>query len=461
MSTTIPTLASGAPATGSEVIDCRIIVRDTPSAAVRPAADGVWEVHVPEHPVPLTDLAELPEEPRLGDDGWRDAGSRLVRRLTDLVAVHPVKAKRHLVQVHVPASTTRRNLRNLAQGLVGAGHTPLAGAPEADLAGPAVRDIRIDLSAVSGDTASAADRELRLGAELGAAAALADALGAVPDGSMTLDWWRQQTRALFHGRPGVRVKVRTGDWLERKGLGGVRAASADPARTAGLVEITWDPAAADGELTDDRPDAVLVGGAVVPAVLSALSRLHSPQKVIGLVPVTGLPADLRPPLTGRPEEVVTHVGGRTTTLHVTGDETRRAETVARLATADALAYGVQRHRPRRIISAGPTSTGAKTALGTRTGALFTEDPVLARRLTLRGAKVGERWWPMPLPTDVAPQPDGPDLLNSALYLRGFTGDVTHIHLDTAGPAAATTPAGDTVSGVTGFPARTLVEWLRK
>ncbi len=458
MNTTTPTLTSGDTVTGSEVIDCRIVVSAAPTTVVRPAADGVWEAHVPDHPVELTDFADLSEDSRLGDDGWRDAGDRLIRRLTALLAVHPVKAKRHLVQVGVPATTTRRNLRNLAQGLVGAGHPPLTGGVDA---APAVRDIRVDLSTVPAGVVAVADRELALGGELGRAAALAEALGAVPDGSMTPDWWRQQTRALFHGRPGIRVKVRTDEWLERKGFGGLRTASAAPEQAAGLVEVTWDPAAADGELTDDRPDAVLVGGAVVPAVLSALSHLHSPQKVIGLVPVTGRLADLRPALTGRPAEIVTHVGGSTTTLHLTGDTTGRAETIARLATADALAYGAQRHRPRRIISAGPTSTGAKVALGTRTGALFTGDPVLARRLTLRGAKVGERWWPLPLPAEIAPEPDGPDLLRSALYLRGFTGDVPHIHLDTAGPAAAVTPPGDTVTGVTGFPARSLVEWLRR
>ena len=38
MSTTIPTLASGAPATGSEVIDCRIIVRATPSLPIASVA---------------------------------------------------------------------------------------------------------------------------------------------------------------------------------------------------------------------------------------------------------------------------------------------------------------------------------------------------------------------------------------------------------------------------------------
>lgn len=471
----VPTVKAGRTVTGSEVIDCRIVVRPGQTdrsgdlSTVELTSDGVWEVGVPGTPAPLTDFLDPGEDARLLDDGWRRAGTVLVHRLTALVEVHPVRAKRHLVQIRVPASTTRRNLRNLAQGLVSAGRPPVISRKDA---GPTVRNIRIDLSDVDGAVAEAAGREITLGVALGEATALARDLDSLPDGTVTAEWWRREAKGLLGSFPGTRVRVRGTGWLDRKGFGGLLTVCGDPDGDAALVEAVWDPAAAEGELTDDRPDAVVVGGAQVPAVIRALARLRSPQKVVGLIPVTGGLRVPRRPLPGRPVDVVEHAGGLTTELDVPADDVAGIQVAARLAVADALAYGAQRHGPRYIISVGPTSSATRTALGGRTGGLFTADRVLARRLTLRGAKVGERWWPLPLPSrletavdghsaDLTAHPAGPDALTSALFLRRFAGDVPHIHLDTTGPARSEGVGGAPEAGATGFAARTLVEWLRK
>jgi leucyl aminopeptidase len=137
----VPTVTVGGTRTGSEVIDCRIVRpgdagRAAPAPVAGPAlsgpvrgADGVWEITVPDHPTPLTDLVDPAEEPRILDDGWLAAGALLARRLSELVAVHPVRAKRHLVQVAVPADAARRSLRGLVTGLCIGGHVPdVAGA---------------------------------------------------------------------------------------------------------------------------------------------------------------------------------------------------------------------------------------------------------------------------------------------------------------------------------------------
>lgn len=465
----VPALTHGTTVTGSEVINCRITVSGDPDPAVRLSDDGYWEAAVPEVPVALSDFTDLAEDQRLGDDGWRNAGIRLIDRMTALVGAHPVKAKRHLVQIGVPASTTRRNLRNLAQGLIGAGRPLVITRQDA---APVVRDIRVDLTGVSRSVVGAAGRELRLGGVLGAATALARDLDSLPDGTTTIDWWRQEAKSLTGGLPGTRVKVRGVNWLERKSFGGLLAVSRDPAATAGLVELIWDPAAADGEITDDNPDAVIVGGASVPAVIRALAELRAPEKVVGIVPVTGTLRLPSPPLPGRSAEVLEHCGGLTTSLDITGDEAERVQLSWRLAVADSLAYGAHRYRPARIIDVGPATTAARVALGTQTGALFTGDRARARRLVLRGAKVGERWWPMPVPAflddavnsrnaDLTAGPEGPGAVTAALYLRRFTGDVPFIHLDTAGPARADAPGNGSSWGATGFAAATLVEWLRK
>ncbi|AGP31164.1 M17 family metallopeptidase [Corynebacterium terpenotabidum] len=465
----VPNLTCGATVTGSEVIDCRLLVQSDPAPDARLAADGAWEIGVPESTVPLTDFLAPEEDPRILDDGWRTAGATLLRRLTALVEAHPVKAKRHLVQIRVPESTTRRHLRNLAQGLAAAGSPVTLSRKDS---GPVVRDIRVDLTDVAPEIAAAADRELRLGGILGAATALARDLDAVPDGARTADWWRTTARSMVGGLPGLRVKVRGPGWLERKGFQALRSVSADPLESAALVEIIWDPAAADGDLTDERPDTVLVGGGAVAATVRALAQLRSPRKVLGLVPVTGVLRAPHPPLPGRPDEIIEHLGGLTTQLNIAGEEAHRLQLAARLATADTVAHAARRYRPRRIVTVGPTTVAAKVALGTRTGALFCPDDTLARRITLRGAKVGERWWPMPLvadlqsavsseAADLTGEPTGPAALAAALYLDRFSGDIPLIHLDTAGPAVADAPTPDTGRGPTGFAARSLVEWLRK
>lgn len=468
----VPDITCGETVTGSEVIDCRIVVMPADSPAlgtVRTGGDGVRTVGVPDTPAALSDFLDPAEDARLADDGWLAAGVRLVRAVTALVEVHPVKAKRHLVQVRVPASTTRRNLRNLAQGMASAGRAPVLSHRSP---APVVRDIHVDLTDAVPEIADEAGRELRLGTVLGGATALARDLGSLPDGTLTVGRWRESGRDLAEGLPGLRTKVRGVNWLRRKGFRGLLSVCADPEQDAGLVEFTWDPAAAAGEITDARPAAVLVGGAVVPAVVRALAELRAPAGVVGLVPVTGSPVPPRPPVPGRPAEVLEHCGGLTTRLNVTGDDARRSQLAVRLAVADTLAHAVHRYRPGQVIAVGPWTTAAKTALGTRTGALFTADPGTARRLTLRGAKVGERWWPMPLPADLEPalgspttdltaEPAGPAALTSALYLRRFAAGTPFTALDTAGPAVSAGTDGDVARGATGFAARTLVEWLRR
>lgn len=468
----IPEITCGATASGSEVVDCRVQVLPTGSPAlsvVRADGDGVRTVGVPSAPSPLSDFLAQGEDSRLSDDGWRTAGQLLIREITAMVEVHPVKAKRHLVQVRVPASTTRRHLRNLAQGLVTAGRVPTV---RHRSPAPTVRDIHIDLTGVPDQVADAAPRELALGAALGGATALARDLDSLPDGAVSVEWWRQTAKDITAGIPGLRTRVRGINWLERKGFRGLLSICGDPVRYAGLVEFTWDPAAAEGELTDMRPDAVLVGGAVVPAALRALADLRSPRKIVGLVPVTGLPVAPQPVPSGRPAEIVEHCGGLTTSVNASGDEDARTRLARRIAAADALAHGSHRYRPAQIIAVGAWTAAAETALGTGTGALFTRDADRARRMTLRGAKVGERWWPMPMPsyledavdaesTDLTAEPAGPAAPAAALYFDRFTGDSEFTSLDIGGPSSAPDGRGSGGRVATGFAARSLVEWFRR
>ncbi|MGO1948228.1 MAG: aminopeptidase [Mycobacteriaceae bacterium] len=473
----VPEITVGTAVEGTDVIGCRVVVGEVPETGTGAhlADDGVWEVRVPAEPVPLTDLTDLSEEPRLGEDGWRAAAAVLVRRLGVVVAGHPVRAKRHTVQVSVPSGTTALNLRNLAQGLVLGGRPIVVTRKEPS---PEVRTIHIDIGAIDDPTVvDKAAESVSRGRVQGSATALARDLASVPESDATLQWWKRQAKSAIGDIPGTRVKTHGAGWLQRKSFGGLLAtavaegapADRDPDGDVGMVELQWDPAAAEGDLTDDRPDVLIVGGAETPAVIRALAELRGPRKVVGLVPVYG--STLPQALPDRTDAVVEHVNGMTTRLNLTADGAQRSRASRRLALADSVAYGVQRYNPRRVVVVAPVAAASKIALGERTGAVF-GDSQSVRRVTLRGARVGERWWPMPTPAhlerrvtsreaDAVVQSDGPDALTAAMFLRRFAGEVPCTVLDTFGPARSDAVVGEVNRGSTGFAARTLVEWFRK
>lgn len=490
----VPAVTAGGTETGSEVIDCRVTrascatsdgaAGDT--AGIPPlrepvrGADGVWEVVVPARPRPLTDLVDPVDEPRILDDGWLTAGALLARRLGALVAVHPVRAKRHLVQIAVPADTTRRSLGRLVTGLCIGGHTvDAAGGADRTARQSGLKAVHLDVSATQFSHAEVA-QAVRTGSALGAATACARDVGAVPASAASPAWWRRTAKTTLADLPGTRSKLHGAGWLQRKGFSGLLSAvTGEPVDReapvgdgeAALLELVWDPDAAEGELTDARPDTVLVGGAPVLAAVRALAGLGASRKIVGLVPVTGsstVPVGSRP---GHPDEIVRHINGLTTRMNVTGDAARRAELAQRMPLADTVAYAVHRHRPTRVVTVGPLSAATRVALGDRTGGIVTDDRKLARRIALYGAKVGERWWPMPVPgwlagtltapdADLLIDPTGPDAVTGALYLRRFAGETAFVHLDTTGPAFSRRVSGEGDEGFTGFGARTLVQWLR-
>lgn len=485
-----PEITVGTTVTGSDVVDCRVLVdeKSTADLAADLAADGVWEVRVPAEPTALTDLAELADEPRLGDDGWRAAGAVLSRRLSTLIDAHPVRAKRHTVQIRVPRTATVQNLRNLAMGIVLGGRSMVVTRKDA---AAEVRSVHLDVSDVSGSDGNGSDGgdvamvkrvedAVHRGRVLGAATMMARDIDAVPSPTATSVWWRRKAKAVLGDVPGTRVKTHGRGWLQRKGFGGLLATASagtsvndpDGEDEVGLVEMFWDPAAAEGDLTDERPDVLLVGGATVPAVIRALAELKGPKKVVGLVPVHGYSPPASVP--GRAKAVIEHVNGTTTQIPGFSGAAERAEVCRRLAAADAVAYGVQCYRPRRVVVVGALTTASKSALGELTGAVSGDprDAQAVRRVTLRGARVGERWWPLPSPThlekkvstreaDVTVASDGPEALVAPLFLRRFAAGVPCTVLDTTGPSWSESVRGEVDRGSSGFAARTLVEWFRK
>jgi leucyl aminopeptidase len=205
------------------------------------------------------------------------------------------------------------------------------------------------------------------------------------------------------------------------------------------------------------------GGAVI-AVMAALQDAGVRVRVSGLVAA----AENMPGAGAmRPQDVVTHYGGRTV-------EVLNTDAEGRLVLADALAYADRHLDPDIVVDVATLTGAAAQGLGRRHAALFSADEDLAASLLAAGESSGDRLWRMPLVEDYrsAIDSDVADLSNisrdphisggsitAALFLREFAGDRRWAHLDIAGPARADRDEHEVSKGATGFGARLLLRWL--
>ena len=314
--------------------------------------------------------------------------------------------------------------------------------------------------------------------EWAAATALTRDLANAPSNVKTPAWLTELAAGLAGEVPGVSAVVRDEKWLAEQRFGGTLAVGGGSVSPPRLLEMTFAPEGAErhlvlvgkgitfdtGGLSLKPADGMHLmrtdmagGGAVIAAMLS-IARLQLPVRVTALVPaaenhVSGS--------SYRPGDVVRHYGGTTTEVSNTDAE-------GRMVMADALAYAADRLEPDLVVDVATLTGAAKVGLGLRTGALFTTDEDLGRRLRAAGERTGEAWWPMPLAedhvddvrgdlADLRQAPPGPGGVVAALFLREFTAGLPWAHLDIAGPARADKPYAEVVPGATGFAARTLVE----
>lgn len=481
----VTTVTCGLRAEGNEVMDVAIAVADSGPGAqggVELQADGTWLATVPGKPTRPLDLTDGPE---FADDGWRAAGARIVARLNKVIAGHPVRAKKHLVQVTVPHDVTAENLRSLAIGLTVGNHTFVT----TNKRRPAkVRNVHIVLP--DGRDMTALSEAVALGADLGAATCLSRDLANAPSNVKTPEWLANTAKKVIDetsGIEGVKIRLRDAQWLEEKGFGGVLAVGKGSANPPMLIEMVWDPEKVG--IKRRRQTVVLVGkgvtfdtggisikpaagmdsmrtdmtgGASVIAAFRMLAKRQVPRKIVALIPTAENMVDGK---SYRPGDVVEHYGGITTEVSNTDAE-------GRMLLADAISYGAKKYKPVAVVSIATLTGAAKVALGLRTGAVFAKDWGVGVKLARRGSAVGERWWPLPLEdylednvdskvADVRQAPKGPGAITAALFLNRFTRGVPLIHLDIAGPGRAESSYDEVTPLGTGFGARTLVQWLMR
>lgn len=277
---------------------------------------------------------------------------------------------------------------------------------------------------------------------------------------------------------GVRVQVWQGAELARRKLAGTITVGQGSQRPPRFIRMEYAPAGArttlalvgKGVVFDSgglslKPSAGMEqmktdmsGAAAVVAAMSTLQALGVRSRVIGYTPlVENMPSGTA----YRLGDVITYRNGKSV-------EVMNTDAEGRLILADALCLATEDDVDAIVDVA--TLTGAQVvALGSKVAGLMTNNDGFAEQVRSAGERVGERFWPMPLPPDYRRQLDSEiadlkntggspgGMLTAGLFLKEFVDDTPWAHLDIAGPARAEADDGYLTRGGTGFSTRTLIE----
>lgn len=151
-------------------------------------------------------------------------------------------------------------------------------------------------------------------------------------------------------------------------------------------------------------------------------------------------------------------------------EVNNTDAEGRLTLADALIYA-EKLEVDAIVDLATLTGACIVALGNDIAGLWTTDNALVEEMKTAAELAGEKFWQLPmeekyfegLKSEIAdmkntgPRPGGS--ITAALFLKQFIKDTPWMHLDVAGPVWANSPSGLNNKGATGFPVRTLVNWV--
>ena len=151
-------------------------------------------------------------------------------------------------------------------------------------------------------------------------------------------------------------------------------------------------------------------------------------------------------------------------------EVNNTDAEGRLTLADALIYA-EKLEVDAIVDLATLTGACIVALGNDIAGLWSTDRALAEEMKAAAELTGEKFWQLPLEEkyfeglksqiadmkNTGPRAGGS--ITAALFLKQFVQDTPWIHLDVAGPVWADSPSGVNNKGATGFPVRTLVNWV--
>lgn len=151
-------------------------------------------------------------------------------------------------------------------------------------------------------------------------------------------------------------------------------------------------------------------------------------------------------------------------------EVNNTDAEGRLTLADALVYA-EKLEVDAIVDLATLTGACIVALGNDIAGLWSTDDALAAEMKIAAELAGEKFWQLPmeeryfegLKSQIADMkntgPRAGGSITAALFLKQFVKDTPWMHLDVAGPVWADSVHGVNNKGATGFPVRTLVNWV--
>ena len=151
-------------------------------------------------------------------------------------------------------------------------------------------------------------------------------------------------------------------------------------------------------------------------------------------------------------------------------EVNNTDAEGRLTLADALVYA-ESLEVDAIVDLATLTGACIVALGNDIAGIWSTDEALAEELKTAAKTAGEKFWQLPmeekyfegLKSKIADMkntgPRAGGSITAALFLKQFIKDTSWAHLDIAGPVWSDKPSGINNAGATGFPVKTLVNWV--
>lgn len=151
-------------------------------------------------------------------------------------------------------------------------------------------------------------------------------------------------------------------------------------------------------------------------------------------------------------------------------EVNNTDAEGRLTLADALVYA-ETLEVDAIVDLATLTGACIVALGNDIAGLWSTDDALTTEMKAAAELAGEKFWQLPmeekyfegLKSQIADMkntgPRAGGSITAALFLKQFIKDTPWMHLDVAGPVWAEAAGGINNKGATGFPVRTLINWV--
>lgn len=205
------------------------------------------------------------------------------------------------------------------------------------------------------------------------------------------------------------------------------------------------------------------GSAAVVGAMHAIAGEKIKRNVVGIV---GLVENMPDGNSIKPGDVVTSLSGKTV-------ENLNTDAEGRLVLADILTYVQSNYNPKTVIELSTLTGAILVALGHEMAGMFTNSSELSNTIESLGSINNELFWRMPmgkvfnkmLDSDIADVKNisggGPGSTTAAEFLYRFVdNERAFAHLDIAGMAWTESGNDTTPRGATGYPIRTLVDFVK-